>query len=182
MKTKQINTAILFLGMCFLSFTAISQEQLGEKRAQIEELRQNYINERLGLTAAEQKAFEELRKEYKEKIKALRANYEGAARNMRKEMVERPKEDRELSEEQAREILMARIEREEAKTKLDKEYTEALIKAISAKKTIDYKRLEREFKRELIHMVKDDRERHRMNQELRQKRPEEAESRPGEAK
>lgn len=181
MKTKLIHIAILCLGLCFISTPASSQEQMREKRAQFEELRHTYINERLQLNAEEQKAFAQLQKERREKMRALRMNGAESTSEKRKEM-KQAREDREISEEEAKRMLMARIDKEEARTKLNREYTEAMIDAISAKKTLEYKRLEREFKRELIHMVKDDRQRHRINEELRHKKPEKAESRPVEAK
>jgi hypothetical protein len=182
MKMKEFHIALLCIGICLISLEAKSQDQSTEKRAQIEELRQTYIAERLQLSTTEQAAFDKLQKEYLQKLRNLRTEQAGSDRNMREEIVNEPKEDREVSEEKAKEILMARIEREEAKTKLDKEYTEAMIQAISAKKTLEYKRLEREFRRELIHMVKDDRQRHRMNEELRISRTKEAEPKPVEAK
>ena len=178
MKTALIKNTFLCISLCFLSVQAISQERSAEKRAQIEELRQKYINERLELNEEAQKEFDQVQEEFKAKMEALRASQEEVARRLKQEMRGTPKEDIEISEEDARKILMERLAKAESKAQLDRAYTEAMMKAISARKTLEYKRLEREFKRELIQMVKDDRQRHRMNEELRRRKAEEAESKP----
>jgi len=153
-------------------------QRSAEKRAQIEELRAKYIQERLELTEEEQTAFDEVQADYRKKMSALRSGQEESAREMRAERRERQKEEYGLTEAQAKDMLMKKLDREEAKTQMDKSYTLAMIEAIGARKTVDYKRLEREFKRELIHMVKDRRENHQMKDELKYRKDKEAEAKP----
>jgi len=178
MKIKHTIRNLALAGSLLVVIQINAQEQLNEKRAQIEALRQEYIAERLALNEKEQAAFDEVQAEFKTKMKELRNSHEESARQMKKEMHDRRGAESELSEAEAREILMNRLDREEAEIKLEKEYTEAMIEAISAKKTVDYKRLEREFKRELIHMLKDDKSKHRMREELRRKHQREADAEP----
>ena len=53
---------------------------------------------------------------------------------------------------------------------LEEEYTNKMIETFSAKKVLEYEKAEREFKRELLKMLKDDKPQHEMRNELRQKK------------
>ena len=178
MNIKNLIGSLAIVGLIMISFQLNAQEQSEDKRAKIEALRHEYINERLELSEEQEAEMKKIQEEYQAKMKAMRQEHEQVSREMKAEMQERRKEEKELTEEEAREMLMNRLEREESKIKMEKEYTEAMIKAISAKKTVDYKRLEREFKRELLQMLRDDKERHRMREELRRGKMQEGEAKP----
>lgn len=163
------------------SLTVFSQRgNNAERKAQIEKLRQEYINDRLFLSEAEKAKLLEVQSEFEAKRKERMKDLESRAHEMKAEIKEQAQEDVEISEEEAAKLLSLRYEREMERLQLEKEYTEALIEAISAKKTLEYKQLEKEFRKELLQMLRDDKDQHKMREELKRKQMmEEREAKPG---
>lgn len=165
---KKVVLPILIL-VC--SSSLFSQNTDDEKRREtMESIKEEYIIERMELSTEDAKKVKEIRKEYQLKMQAQRAKHDKEAAKYRSQMKEKRESEEELTEEEAKMALTHRLQREEEKNRLEREYTEQMIAAISAKKTLEYKKLEREFKKELLEMLKDDEKNHHMREEFQRKR------------
>ena len=148
---KPIKSIIaLMLGFVIALGTASAQGQKAKKdekckKDKIEELRKKFYNEKLALTETEQKAFWPLYDEYKKKEKALRDSFRAKYK---------PNDVIFMDDKQAEEFLNATIKLREDQNNLYKEYVEKFKKVISVKKVAMLPLVEKEFKKEVMQIVK----------------------------
>lgn len=165
---KTIKRMFLAIIMIHISIGLAAQaDDTEERREAMEKIKQEYIMERMELNDAQKEKLMAIQAEYHLKTLALRKEHSSGARKMKMEMKEKMETEGELSEEESRIALTKRLESEEQRIQLEKKYTNDMIAAISAKKTLEYKKLEREFKRDLLEMLKDDKVKHHMKRELK---------------
>ena len=121
---------------------------------------------RMDLSAEEAQKMEAIQKEFQEQMKEQRREEELLIKKLKMRRKEKYQNEAEFTEEEAKEALTKRLEMEEVRIKMEREYTERIISAISAKKTLEYKKYEREFKKELLEMLRDEEKHHHMRREL----------------
>jgi hypothetical protein len=163
---KVIN--ILMMGTFLIGTSVFAQEEENNKEDLLNELKMEYIEEAIGLSSEEQLAFEKVYEDYELKRKELRLEQRKEIRAVKKS--NSAESEAEISEEDAKKILMMKFENQREMMALEEEYTNKMIETFSAKKVLEYEKAEREFKRELLKMLKDDKPQHEMRNELRQKR------------
>lgn len=132
--------SVLMLFTAQQSFAQPKKER-PDKKVKIEALRKAYINEKLALTEAEQKAFWPLYTEYKQKEKALRDSFHKKYK---------PNDVVFMNDKQAEEYLNAGIKLREDQNNLYKTYIEKFKKVLPVKKVAMLPMVEREFKKTLM--------------------------------
>lgn len=165
---KHILTLVLFIG--FSSIQAQEKGQSAEKNQLLDELKRDYIVERLELSEEQSKKFLQLMEEFEAKKKAMKEEL-GKNRKEHESKRQHAEEDlKNLSEADAKKILETRLIQREKFLKLEREYMDAAIAAISAKKVIAYHHAEKEFHRELLKMLKDGENEHHMREKMMRER------------
>jgi len=165
---KRIGFLMLAITLSIATFAQSDEAQ--ERRELMESIKQDYIMERMELSEEESKKMTELSNDFREKMKEQRIADQKEMKELRAKMRSKKESEEELTEEEARMALTKKLQMEEKRIRLEKDYTEAMIDAISAKKTVEYKKLEKEFKRELLEMLKDEEKSHQMKKELMHRR------------
>tara|TARA_B100001109_G_C18861715_1_gene474364 strand:+ start:3679 stop:4197 length:519 start_codon:yes stop_codon:yes gene_type:complete len=166
-----IKKQLLLLLLVSFGLSAMAQRLSDEKREKMEKLKVAYLLVELELDEQKSAAFKSLYDEYQEKKKELWKRSHDAHKQMKEaEHDEEESELENLSETEAQKALDERIELEEQKLALEKEYLEKMVALMGAKKVLQMKKAEHSFKRELLHMYKDDKKRHHMEKELIEKR------------
>lgn len=166
---KLIKTLPLAI-MILFSVSSIAQKLSEEKREKMEKLKLAYLIVELDLNEEKSAEFEDLYLAYQEERKNLRKE----ARETHQKMKDANKEDTDyiakMSEKEAMQSLQNRLKIEENKLAVEKKYMDKMVASIGAKKVLQLKKAEHEFKRELLHMYKDEKHRHHMEKELIEKR------------
>ena len=160
---------ILLANVLLIGSNAFAQGE-SNKEDLLNELKMEYIENAIGLSAEEQVEFEKVYEEYELKRKELRLSHRKAMKEIKKNNSASAEAEAEVSEEEAKKILMMKFENQREIMALEEEYTNKMIETFSAKKVLEYEKAEREFKRELLKMLKDDKPQHEMRNELRHKR------------
>lgn len=149
---KTIKTLSLLVLIAF-SITMSAQETKKEERKErsriIEEMKRDFIKERLNLSEEKTVAYIALMEEYDAKKKEIRK-----AVHVKKEAKTKEKV---LTEEEANILLAKKIETKEKMLSLEREHIAKSIEMISAVKVIEYYKAEKEFKKELLKMLEDKR-------------------------
>jgi|GEM_PF-2320008 len=159
--------------LCFLiaGLQSFGQEESESKREILESMKQEYIMESLELTEKQSADFEGLLKKHEEEKTALRKELE-EKHKVFTEKKKNMKADEELSEADAKMFLEHKLSMQEKKIALERKYMDQYVAAIGAKKVIEYRKAEEEFKKELLHMLKDDQREHHMRMRMKQMREE----------
>ncbi|MEQ8908773.1 MAG: hypothetical protein RIC95_06250 [Vicingaceae bacterium] len=167
MNCKRILPLALIL---LFSLSSIAQGLSEEKREKMEKLKLAYILVELELDEKKAADFQSIYEEYQ----AERTSLKSEAHEEHKKMRESNQEDADhlenMSEVEALKKLESRIKMEEKKLAMEKKYLDKMVASIGAKKVLQFKKAEHDFRRELLHMYKDDKHRHHMEKELIERR------------
>jgi hypothetical protein len=168
---------IVSLAVLLITSLSLNAQRLDEeKREKIEKLKRAYILMELELDEKQEVDFTKIYQDYEAERKALRSE----AFVRRKKMHSDFKDEEqlaEMSEEEALKALENRLEMEKRKLKMEEEFLNKMVESIGAKKVLAFKHAEMDFKKELLHLYKDDRRNHELREELMRKR-ERLEERP----
>jgi hypothetical protein len=161
---------VLSLGIVFLAISgSIAQEMKEDKRQMMEKLKQTYIQEELQLEEEQMKEFNKIYSEFQQEKELLKEEMH-EVRKRHHEMKLDEERLKEMSEEEALKVLQSKLEREAKLLEIERKYLDQMVESISAVKVLEYKHAEREFKRELLHMLKDEKHQHHMERELMEKK------------
>lgn len=144
---KKIGLLFLFLILYGASMHAqMDKDQISEK---LEARKVAYLSSKLDLSPEEAQSFWPVYNSYNDEMKSVREE-----RNLRKEFMESGNID-------ADKILDQLIQREEKELAIRKKYVSELKQTIGSAKTLHFFRLERQFKEEILHELKNRRSGHR---------------------
>ena len=161
---------IVSLTVLLISALSLNAQRLGdEKREKIEKLKQAYILMELELDDEEEINFTKIYQNYQDERKLLRTEAFVRRKKMDSDL-ENKERLAELSEEEALKMLKKELAMEERKLEMEKDYLNKMVESIGAKKVMAFKMAEMDFKRELLHLYKDDRRNHELREELMRKR------------
>jgi Spy/CpxP family protein refolding chaperone len=146
---KSITTAFLVL----FAAAAFGQENGSQKdhesrREKVEKLKIAYITTELDLTTAEAEKFWPVYNEQENKLKELRKSGHEAGKKAHENFDS-------LSDADAKKALDTWYENEAKENNIRKEYSDKFIAIIGARRTLKLMNAEHEFRRELLHRLKD---------------------------
>jgi len=147
----------------------MSKEEAEKKKEVLESMKKSYILETLELDDTQQKEMEALMAAHKAEMKAMKESMEAekkALKAQHKALID----GKDVSEADAAKMLESAMAMKEKQMALERKYMEKYVDAISAKKVLEYRKAEREFKKELLHMLKDDRKEHHMRERMHEMR------------
>jgi hypothetical protein len=165
---KKLN--IFFVSLFLLNIHSFAQELNPEKRAKMEKLKQAFILIELELEEEKEAEFRAIYEAYQSEKEALQIDRIVQGREIRSERVDDSSKLMALSEAEALERLESRIQKEQERLDLEKKYLSKMVESIGAKKVLQYKMAEHNFRRHLLRMFKDEKHRHHMESELIKKR------------
>ena len=147
----------------------MSNEEAEKKKEVLESMKKSYILETLELNEAQKKEMETLMAAHEAEMKAMKASLE-AEKKALKAQHKALQNGKEVSEVEAAKMLESAMAMKEQQMALERKYMEKYVDAISAKKVLEYRKAEREFKKELLQMLKDDRKEHHMRERMHEMR------------
>jgi len=158
----KVERLTMLLALFTIGLNLMSQERTKEKANSENEIRLNemkalYIQAKLDLSESKLEAFTKLYNQYemdKDKLKKD-ARKERRAMNTKRRMTS--EEIDALKEEEAMKLLHAKLKQQEALLRLEKSYLEQFTSSISAKQVLQYQQAEKDFKRDLLKMVMEER-------------------------
>ena len=149
MKTKLVFGTFLSLFISTLSFAQVLDDYEDSPAARVEQAREDFITERLGLSDEEADPFWDVFYEFKDKQQKIKKQYKPSRPINR------------MTEEEADQFILARFEMEEKLLKLKKEYYQKFQTIISPKKVALFTKAEKEFRKEVLRRFKENRRRRR---------------------
>lgn len=167
--TLALLLSLLVSGLAAQQEQLMSKEEAEKKKEVLESMKESYILETLELNEAQRKEMETLMRAHKEEMKAMRTAME-AEKKALKEQYRALKEGEKIAEADAKKLVESAMAMKEKQMALERKYMEKYVDAISAQKVLEYRKAEKEFKKELLHMLKDDRKEHHMRERMKEMR------------
>jgi hypothetical protein len=166
MKNNIIN--IFTFVLVALALPAYAQMDQERKRELIEKLKKEYLLEQLELEEGQQGKFEDLYDDYTESKIALRQERIENRQEIRTKLGEGSGD--EMTEGEASDILQAQINRQMDMLDKEREFQQNMIAQMGAVKTLKFYQAEKNFRKELLRMIKDKEEYHDLRKELLEER------------
>jgi hypothetical protein len=145
MKTTFYTLAILVFQ--FLSFYSLAQQIPEERREEIEAQKVAFITRELALTSEEAQAFWPVYNSMEAELEENRQKNGALNRRFKREMGS-------MSDEEADALIRERFKLERERTAIHEKYYTEFKKVLSVKRVAAYYKAEKDFKRELLKMIR----------------------------